>query len=210
VPRLLEQMKSIIDTLYLELNTIKVDIPVKPRVSPQPSGTTSPTLSPRQSPPDTVTQGQSSDTLKQNLVRSSLNILTRSVPKLAVSSNSALNTSALHLISPPVSPSASKLRAAVEGRMSQGDEVPDDRAETTQEAIIREARTIAKSYPKLLECARINASQEDFKCVLVLEYRWPNIVILFQSNSRRNGGELEKSQGTGRRYRRKHAQQNYH
>ncbi len=168
IPRLRDQIKSIIDTIHLNLPEapLKVDSPTtsKPALSP----TTVPQIetSPR-------TQTQPSDSvipapnLKAHLAQSSLNILTRNVPKLATSNPTLTSAqSALNLISPPTSPSASKLRAAVEGRMSRDDDSTDmdaDRAETTQEAIIREARTIGKSYPKLLQCAKLNASPDDFK-----------------------------------------------
>lgn len=172
IPRLRDQIKSITDTVRLDLPAaaIKIDSPTapsKPAINlPTPQIETT---SPRSPPSDSVIATPSAPNLKAHLAQSSLNILTRSVPKLAISNPTLNHTqSALNLISPPSSPSALKLRAAVEGRMSRdfgNYDVEADHAETTQEAIIREARTIGKSYPKLLECAKTNASQDDFKCV---------------------------------------------
>lgn len=175
IPRLRDQIKSIIDTIHLNMPAapIKLDSPTamsKPSLNPPPPQID--TISPRSQTPtsDSATATPTAPNLKAHLAQSSLNILTRSVPKLAISNPTLSNTqSALNLISPPASPSALKLRAAVEGRMSRDDDNTDtdaDHAETTQEAIIREARTIGKSYPQLLECAKTNASQDDFKYVL--------------------------------------------
>lgn len=174
IPRLRDQIKSIIDTIHLNMPAapIKLDSPTamsKPSLNPPLPQID--TISPRSQTPtsDSATATPTAPNLKAHLAQSSLNILTRSVPKLAISNPTLSNAqSALNLISPPSSPSALKLRAAVEGRMSRDDDNTDtdaDHAETTQEAIIREARTIGKSYPQLLECAKTNASQDDFKYV---------------------------------------------
>lgn len=171
IPRLRDQIKSIIDTIHLNLPAAspKIDSPTTPKPALTATAPQIEAISPRasQTPPS---DSATAPNLKAHLAQSSLNILTRNVPKLAISNPQLVTTqSALNLISPPASPSASRLRAAVEGRMSRDDDnntnVDADRAETTQEAIIREARTIGKSYPKLLECAKINATQDDFKYV---------------------------------------------
>ena len=164
IPRLIDQVKSIIDTIHLDLS----DVSVPPNMSTNPIPQLE-VISPRASQTSAllVIAPPTAPNLKAHLAQSSLNILTRSVPKLATNL-SLINVQAnpLTLISPPTSPSASRLRAAVEGRMSRDSDshsTEGDRAETTQEAIIREARTIGKSYPKLLECANMNSSQDDFK-----------------------------------------------